>query len=424
MQYVSVTGNDHAEALKKLRERYGPDAIIYNEKMVEPKSVISKMVGKKQFKIEAAIREKKAGRPRRTLRSELSEEAPSKEEEARASLISRSISGSANPAEPSGGSPGHLNDEQISMLNMIQKNHKPAPKAPKASNSLDDLKPNEVEFLRRFIAEMAVPSEKAVNLYAPEFKTLYRILEKQDFTHQFVDSVLQSLYNQLPKDQWKVFPLLYKKAADILCDKIKTSSVFHKRAVAFIGPTGVGKTSMVAKISAELKLKKKQNVALVTLDNYRVAATEQLKVYAGILDVPVYVCKNPGKTKNIFLDDNSDIFLIDTAGLSHKNNDLLMKQNDMLAGLDYDIEKHLVLSANYKPEDISEMIEAFSYLSFDRIVISKVDETNRFGHLVEEAEKWGRAFSFFSTGQKVPDDHIPADNRYLVDRILRGWKRV
>ena len=421
MQYVSVTGNDHAEALKKLRERYGPDAIIYSEKMVEPKSVISKMVGKKQFKIEAAIREKKGGSPGRTLRNELSEKTLSKEEEAHNSLISRTISESRDQAEPPGESPGHLNDEQISMLNMIQKNHKPAPRA---SNSLDDLKPNEIKFLRKFIAEMAVPSEKAVNLYAPEFKTLYRILEKQDFTHQFIDSVLQGLYNQLPKDQWKMFPLLYKKTADILCDKIKTSSVFHKRAVAFIGPTGVGKTSMVAKISAELKLKKKQNVALVTLDNYRVAATEQLKVYASILDVPVYVCKNPGKTKTIFLDDNSDIFLIDTAGLSHKNNDLLMKQNDMLAGLDYDIEKHLVLSANYKPEDISEMIEAFSYLSFDRIVISKVDETNRFGHLVEEAEKWGRAFSFFSTGQKVPDDHIPADNRYLVDRILRGWKRV
>ncbi len=422
MRYVSVTGNNHADALKRLREQYGPDVIMYGEGWVEAKSIFSKIVGKKQFKIEAAIQEKKKTPIKMSDEPEGSKIQKGLSDPSE--LITKSISSLPITPQTNTNASNLLNHDKKLMLNMIQKNRaSTSPPPVKSFNVLGNLKSHEIEFLRNFIADMAMPSEKAAELYPSELKALYKVLQKQDFTHKFIDGILKNIYNELPQKQWKIFPVLYKKVADSICATIKTSSVFHKRAVAFIGTTGVGKTTMIAKIAADLKLKKDQTVTIITLDNYRVAATEQLKVYASIIDAPVYICKDPKKIKNIFFEDKADIFLIDTAGLSHKNNDFLMKQNEMLNALDYDIERHLILPAGSKPEDINEMITAFSYLNFDRIIISKMDETNRFGHLVETSNTWDKAFSFFSMGQKVPDDYIIADNRYLVDRILKGWKQ-
>ena len=417
MQYVTVTANNHADALKKLRDQYGPDAIIYSEKAISPKSVFSQIVGKKQFQIEAALREKA---PKNSLENPLSSH---KIKDPKDSLHS-------------------LNTEKQSMIEMIQQsrlsgkfgqspissgsfnaNSHPSSNS-SSSDSLENWKPDQIELLRQFISKMAVQSEQAVHLYPLELQSLYSLLKLQDFTHNWVDTLLQAIMNDLPKSQWQIFPVLYKKATDLICDQIKTSSLFHKRAVAFIGPTGVGKTTTLAKIAAWLKLKKNQSISLITLDNYRLAATEQLKVYADILDVPVYVGKDPKKISQIFTDDNADIFLIDTAGLSHKNNGLLMKQNELFDQIEYDIEKHLILGANAKPEDTREIVTAFSYIGFDRIIISKVDETNCFGHLVELASKWKKPFSFFTIGQKVPNDYIPADGRYLADKILKNWKDI
>ena len=414
MQYVHVTANNHAEAIKKLRQQYGSEAIIYGERWIQSDSTLSKIMGKKKFKIEAAIPEKK-----KIKQQHASNTNESKND---SDLISKSLSDLSMTLELKDEASNALGNEKETMLAMIRKNHKTKLTA-NSLNSLDNLQSGEITFLRNFIAEMSIPSEKAVDLYPLEIRPLYRILQKQDFTHKFIDVLLKNVYQTLPQNQWKVFPVLYKQVSDTIANKIKTSSVFHKRAIALIGTTGVGKTTMLAKIAADLKLKKNQTVSIITLDNYRVAATEQLKTYANIIDVPIYICKEAKKLKSIFVDDNSDIFLIDTAGLSHKNDEFLMRQNDTLDALDYDIERHLVLSAGSKPEDVSDIMNAFTYLRFDRIIISKMDETNRFGHVVEESHNRDKAFSFFSTGQKVPDDYRIADNHYLIDQILKGWKR-
>ncbi len=423
MQYVHVTANNHAEAIKKLRQQYGSEVIIYGERWIKSESTLSKIIGKKQFKIEAAIPEKKRAKPQHTNDTNQSKDFPaSTKSKGSSDLISKSLSDLPMTLESEDKVSGTLSNEKKTMLDMIRKNHKIEPML-NPPDSLGNLQSYEIIFLRNFIAEMSIPTEKAINLYPPEIRPLYRTLQRQDFTHKFIDMLLKDVYNKLPQNQWNVFPVLYKKIADTISDRIKTSSVFHKRAVALVGTTGVGKTTMLAKIAADLKLKKKQTVSIITLDNYRVAATEQIKTYANIIDIPIYVCKEAKKLKSIFVDDNSDIFLIDTAGLSHKNDEFLMRQNDALDALDYDIERHLILSAGSKPEDVHEIMDAFTYLRFDRVIISKIDETNRFGHLVEASHMRDKAFSFFSTGQKVPDDYRIADNHYLIDQILRGWRQ-
>ena len=402
MQYIKIIGDNHADALKNLRESYGSNVIIFGEKWVPPKGIFSKIIGKKRFLIEAAIREKKQKYSKPPVIDSTGEIA------------------SNNDA----GSPNHQNHEKLSLLDAIQKTKQIfSGESPKKARMKPDenQQANEVEALKYLIKQIAFDPKLTSPKHPKEFEEIKQVLKRQDLSEAWIDTLIKSLQAEVPRSQWNMKLVLAKRISDYLESKIKTSETFSRRAVALIGPTGVGKTTTIAKLAARLKLQKDQSISLITLDNYRIAATEQLKVYANILDIPVYPCKDPAKLKNIFVEDNADLFLIDTAGLSQKNNEFMFRLDEMFRALDYNIEKHLVISANTKPEDTQEIAFAFDLLKFEKIIISKLDETNRFGHIIELGEKLQKPFSFFTHGQKVPDDHRPAESRYLANKVLEKW---
>lgn len=189
------------------------------------------------------------------------------------------------------------------------------------------------------------------------------------------------------------------------------------KAVALVGPVGVGKTTTIAKLAAHYALVEKRKVALVTMDTYRIAAVEQLKTYGQIIDLPVRVVYSPSEIRDAL---NSfagyDLVLIDTAGRSQKNTAQIAEVKAMVEGAGCDT--YLVLSASTRERDLDDQVERFSEARVDRLVFTKLDETNSFGTLFSVASRHRIPVSYLTTGQKVPEDIEIATATRLAELAL------
>ncbi|MBR1691270.1 MAG: flagellar biosynthesis protein FlhF [Lachnospiraceae bacterium] len=198
----------------------------------------------------------------------------------------------------------------------------------------------------------------------------------------------------------------------------------NPKVVFFIGPTGVGKTTTIAKIASKFCVMDKCKVALLTADTYRIAATEQLRTYASILEVPLRVIYTVEDMKSAIADFMSyDYILVDTAGHSYKNEE---QRNAMLAflnGVDESIEKevYLVLSATTKYKDLLTITDTYAELTQYKLIFTKLDETSSFGNLLNIKLHTGAEMSYVTCGQNVPDD-IEDFNPQRTVRMLLGGK--
>jgi flagellar biosynthesis GTPase FlhF len=183
---------------------------------------------------------------------------------------------------------------------------------------------------------------------------------------------------------------------------------------AFIGPTGVGKTTTLAKIAADFSLVKGKKVGLITADTYRIAAVEQLKTYAEILNLPVTVVYAPSDMPAaIRAHQDKDLILIDTAGRSHRNRQQFDELRQLLSATPLD-EVFLVLSANTGRAACMEVLERYSFVRDYKLLFTKLDETPVSGVIFNARLKTGKPLSYVTAGQSVPDDLSIADPRSLA----------
>jgi flagellar biosynthesis protein FlhF len=191
-----------------------------------------------------------------------------------------------------------------------------------------------------------------------------------------------------------------------------------RRVVALVGPTGVGKTTTVAKLAANIKLVHGLRVGLVTVDTYRIAAIEQLKTYAEIIDVPLVVANDPGEMRNAIEElGPMDMVFIDTAGRSPRDEVKIRELAEFMSRARPD-EVHLVLSAGAGERSLRAAAERFAQVSADRLILTKLDEAESLGAILGVVGPTGRPISYLTTGQAVPDDIEPADRQRLVRLIL------
>jgi flagellar biosynthesis protein FlhF len=190
------------------------------------------------------------------------------------------------------------------------------------------------------------------------------------------------------------------------------------RVAALVGPTGVGKTTTVAKLAAYAQLHLKQKVALVTLDTYRLAAVDQLQEYARILQVPLHVALTVEDLRSAlrFYQDRS-LVLIDTPGHSPKDEEVLGQLRGFLDELP-NCETHLVLSATTKPRDLTEIAQRYDQLKPSRLIFSKLDETSTYGPILGTLVRVKKPLSYLGTGQEVPEALEMATSRRVADLIL------
>lgn len=190
--------------------------------------------------------------------------------------------------------------------------------------------------------------------------------------------------------------------------------------VALIGPTGVGKTTTIAKLAARFALQHgRRHVALVTMDHYRIGAHEQLRTYGKLLGVPVHIAGDEEELRVIINQmDERQLILIDTAGTSQRDADLLEKF-DMLSGGGARIRRYLVLAANGQMAVNDDVLQAFSVLRPERCILTKTDEATSLGGILSVLIKHGLPLSYTGDGQRVPDDFHAASAPRLIEQALR-----
>lgn len=193
-----------------------------------------------------------------------------------------------------------------------------------------------------------------------------------------------------------------------------------KKTVIFTGPTGVGKTTTIAKLAAHYRLKEKRSVALITLDTYRVAAVEQLRMYANVIGVTMDVALTKREALEcIRRRSKSELILIDTAGRSPRDEAGMEELREFIA-LDHPLETHLVLSAGTRERDLQDGATRYAGIPIDRLLFTKLDETSGFGGMVDLMWRTGLPMSYFSTGQRVPEDLEVVKPERVADLLLEG----
>lgn len=234
--------------------------------------------------------------------------------------------------------------------------------------------------------------------------------QKQTKPNMPVDVFLTTVYQKMI--------LKFGHAAQI------TEAVNGPKVVFFIGPTGVGKTTTIAKIASKFCLEEKK-VALLTSDTYRIAAAEQLKTYANILSIPcevTYSAEDIVNAYNTF--ENYDYIFVDTAGHSHHNEEQKNNTNVVIHALDgkAETEVYLVISATTKYKDLTSIADTYREMSDYKIIFTKLDETTSFGNLLNLKLYTESELSYVTYGQNVPNDISRFDPQTIVKQILGGNK--
>jgi flagellar biosynthesis protein FlhF len=395
MRVKKFVGTTMHEAVAQMREEFGRDAVILDTRLTRQRGIWG-LLGRKYVEVTAALDTRPANR-----RAQV--QPPAKNNVGNG--ITRVFNGirsnaSSTPSadqEPSGGMPAQLAWRLYQDALAMDKQGSEEPAGETASSKLMESWPEEVTSFQRRLVDNGVERRLAA-------------------------AIVQSVWQEMADEPVDVERLLARTkervAAMVRCVPPWDLSNSTPKVAAVIGPTGVGKTTTLAKIAANYSLIAGADVGLITLDTYRIAAAEQLRVYSQIIGIPLRVAAKPEEIEETIQNwSNKDLILIDTAGSSPRDDERLGEMEEVLASID-GIERHLVFSATTGYRDLANRIRRFSEVGFDRLIATKLDETSCHGSLLTAYALARRPFSFLTDGQSVPECIRVAEAEHLSDLIL------
>ena len=253
-------------------------------------------------------------------------------------------------------------------------------------------------------------------------KELSDQLMNQELDEPLIEKILKNYEHVSIENKEDVYDLLSFNLKNIFRDIDFGGISFTKKFVNVLGPTGVGKTTTLAKLAAKCVLDEEKKVAFITTDTYRIAAIEQLKTYAQILSVPLEVCYNAQDfiaAKNKFSD--YDVVFIDSAGRNFLDQENVLNLTKII-NYDDDVEVFLVFALTGKYLDMKKIYKQFSKLPIYRFIFTKIDETHSYGAMFNLMDEFKVGTAYITNGQNVPDDFVDADLFYLINLFIEGCK--
>lgn len=283
----------------------------------------------------------------------------------------------------------------------------------------------EVGTVRSLVQDLLSESRQAHLSSVPQdLHQTYLHLIQQEVAAEITSQLLQQLRRELNPQQLAdraivnarlgaYIEAMVPAGGPVICDRSDRAKV-----VVLVGPTGVGKTTTIAKLAASFRLREHRSVALVTIDTYRIGAVDQLRTYAQILDVPLKVVLTPDEFRDVLAGLRShDLIFVDTAGRSQNDTIKLNELRRFFESAKPD-EVHLVLAGNCSHKVMLSAVRQFGSLGIDRVIFTKLDESVGFGVVLSVIKQVDAKLSYLTTGQNVPDDIEVGSGRRLAQLIL------
>jgi flagellar biosynthesis protein FlhF len=422
MKILTFTGSTPSEALKKAKLEIGDDGML-----IETREIQKKGLGKQPlYEIVIGIEEDKTAKTYSKINKPLEKQKPILKE---SEDVLYDISSAA---------------KQISQIADVTDplyeygNKKPTPKAP-------SYEPKELKDIKSEISKLGDKVKLIQNMFwdekspdiesriPPEFAEIYRLASQSGMNKEHLDGIMQITLQHMPAKMKensatvkRYFQTLLRKMIPIRIESAPDKT--NKKVIMLVGPTGVGKTTSIAKLAARYSflMQKKYKVGLVVLDTYRIGAVEQLMQYARMMKLGIETVVDPPEFSSAL---NSlrycDYILIDTMGSSPYDKSKIEKIYECLEANDteYNVDVVLVMPSSIKYEDLKATYENFQNLNIDTMMFTKLDETRGFGNIFSLAYETKKPISYFSVGQEVPEDLVCASSDFLVECLLNGFNR-
>lgn len=368
MKIKKYTGNSAHEAMINLKRELGPDAVILNTKTVRAKGVFG-MFKKPVVEITAAYEEVPTPTPV-PLRKKEEEDRYSKE------LVD-------------------INQELMELRKLL-----------KLNVEQQDLK--------------ALKDEET-SVYPEMMERLKSILMKNGVYEEIIQDIFKDMMDKIDvqtKSDEEIYGIVKYHLIEKLGNPTPITLEEKQEKIFFIGPTGVGKTTTLAKVAASLVMENKYKIGFITSDTYRIGAVDQLKIYSDILNVPLKVSYNKKDMDNAILDfGDKDLLLIDTAGRNHNDEDQIMELKTVIESAE-NKSVYLLINSTIDRKVLKRIIEKYNFVDDYKIIVTKVDESEDLGSLLNIRYLTDKELSYYTNGQSVPDDIKIIKSEEIVENLL------
>jgi len=430
MKILTFTGRSPSEALKKAKIEIGDEGML-----IETREVRKKALGKEGlYEIVIGIDESMIPSTYSKAQKPLSSQQPLKQESQDIlfdiSNAAKQISKISNVTDPLA---EYTRDEDFKRPETYQEvNH-----AAYEPQELKEIKTeiNKLTDKVKIIQNMFW-DEKSPKLDAQipaEFSEIYKLASQSGMNSEHLNTLMQITLEHMPFKMRensttvkRYFQTILRKMVPIRLEN--SPKVGTKKVIMLVGPTGVGKTTSIAKLAARYSflMEKKYKVGLVVLDTYRIGAVEQLMQYARMMKLGIETVVDPPEFSSALESlKYCDYILIDTMGSSPYDKGKIEKIYECLNAntTEYSVDVVLVMPSSIKYEDLKVTYDNFSTLGVDTLMFTKLDETRGFGNIFSLAYETKKPISYFSVGQEVPEDLVCASSDFLIECLLHGFNR-
>lgn len=395
------------DATLMAKEELGPDAIVMNIKTIKPKGIFS-LFKKPRVELTAAIDEnasEKKEAAKKQFAKAVEETSYKFGNDVFTSSDNEYTAETQNAIEEKINNIAKLLEQQLAVPKADSDPEKKASKEEEKETKEpeevkeEEQKPKVLDLIRNQLIENEVKEKYA--------DAIINELENQS-ENQPVDSLLAYIYQKIV--------LKLGEVEVIKCSENKPKIVF------FVGNTGVGKTTTMAKLASKFKLEQKLDIAMFSLDTYRIAAIEQIKTYANILNTPMEVVYTPEEMRKLVEKyKDCDLIFVDTAGRSHKNKEQKNDLDSIISCVkEYECEILLVVSATTKYSDLKNITDVYGDLFDYKLVFTKLDETRGLGNILNLKLDTNKSLSYVTWGQNVPEDIGALNSQVIAKKLLGG----